>query len=82
VGFPTLLTAPDALAPEARAALTSLGVAAGRRARRRAVVSPAVVAQVEAMGIRVVRLAGANRSETAALVAAFAVERLGFEQAT
>jgi putative cell wall-binding protein len=42
-----------------------------------AVVSPAVVSRVEAMGIRVVRLAGADRSETAALVAKLAVERLG-----
>jgi putative cell wall-binding protein len=81
-GFPTLLTAPDALAPEARAALTSLGVQQVVVPGGAAVVSPAVVAQVEAMGIRVVRLAGANRSETAALVAAFAVERLGFERAT
>jgi putative cell wall-binding protein len=81
-GFPTLLTAPDALAPEARAAITSLGVQQVVVPGGGAVVSPAVVAQVEAMGIRVVRLAGANRSETAALVAAFAVERLGFGRAT
>jgi putative cell wall-binding protein len=81
-GFPTLLTSPGTLSPEARAALASLGIEQVVVPGGATVVSPAVVATVEAMGIRVVRLAGANRSETAARVAAFAVDRLGFGQAT
>jgi putative cell wall-binding protein len=81
-GFPTLLTAPGSLSPEAQAALTSLRIEQVLVPGGESVVSVAVVDRIQAMGIRVVRLAGANRSETAALVAGLAVERLGFGQAT
>lgn len=77
-GFPTLLTAPDALSPEAEVALTSLGITQVVVPGGTAVVSPAVVDRLQALGISVVRLAGSNRSETAASVARFAVDQLGF----
>ena len=81
-GFPTLLTSSGSLSPEAESALRSLGIEQVLVPGGESVVSAAVASQVSAMGIRVVRLAGANRSETAALVAGLAVERLGFERAT
>jgi subtilisin family serine protease len=81
-GFPTLLSSPGGLSPEARSALTSLRIEQVLVPGGTAVVSPAVVSSIEAMGIRVVRLAGANRTETAALVAKIAVQRLGFKQTT
>jgi subtilisin family serine protease len=77
-GFPTLLTSPDALAPEAEAALSSLGIEQVIVPGGTAVVSPAVVSRLQALDIRVVRLAGSNRTETAAIVAQFGVDRLGF----
>jgi hypothetical protein len=82
VGFPTLLTAPDALAPEARAALSLARRASRSWCRRRAVVSPAVVRRSR-------RWASASCGWPAPTAArrprwwqAFAVERLGFERAT
>jgi len=81
-GFPTLLTSPASLSPEAASALATLRIEQVLVPGGASVVSAAVVSRVQAMGIRVVRLAGANRSETAALVAGLAVERLGFDQAT
>ncbi len=77
-GFPTLLTAPGALSLEAEAALTGLGITQVLVPGGTAVVSPAVVDRLQALGISVFRLAGSNRSETAAVVAGFAVDRLGF----
>ncbi len=43
-------------------------------------VSPAVADRLQQLGLRVVRLAGSNRTETAAVVARYAVEDLGFSR--
>jgi subtilisin family serine protease/putative cell wall-binding protein len=77
-GFPTLLTGPQALAPEAEAAIATLGIQQVIIPGGAAVVGPAVQSRLEALGVKVVRLAGSNRSETAAQVARFAVQDLGF----
>jgi len=77
-GFPTLLTAPSHLSPEAEAALVRLQVQQVIVPGGTAVVSPAVVSRMQALGLRVVRLAGSNRTATASLVADFAVDGLGF----
>lgn len=81
--LPLLLTAPDALPAATREALRYDGgsdtglqqvvVVGGPSA-----VSPRVVAQVEALGIRVLRVAGATRSETAVEVFEFAEREFGW----
>jgi lactocepin len=79
-GLPTLLTTPAALSSEAEAGITALRIRQVVVPGGTAVVGPAVVSRLESLGIRVVRLAGSNRTETAARVAAFAVDELGFSR--
>jgi putative cell wall-binding protein len=72
-GFPTLLTGAAALAPEAEAALRSLGIQQVILPGGTAAVGPAVESRLRGLGITVIRLAGADRTATAAAVARFAV---------
>ena len=79
LGFPTLLTTPAGLSAEAEAAVLALGVQQVLVPGGTAVVGPGVESRLRQLGVRVVRVAGANRSETASLVGRFAVDRLGFD---
>ena len=79
LGFPTLLTTPTGLSAEAEAAVLALGVQQVLVPGGTAVVGPGVESRLRQLGVRVVRVAGANRSETASLVGRFAVDRLGFD---
>lgn len=72
--MPILLTTPNALSPEAQAALVDLGIQQVVIAGGTVAVSQAVQDAVAALGIKVVRIAGANRQDTAAKVAAVAIE--------
>lgn len=74
---PILLTTADALPPVTDAALTSLGVTQVVIAGGPAVVSDAVETAIEAKGITVIRVAGANRYATAAALATVAVTPAG-----
>ena len=69
---PILLTAADALPASTDAALTSLGVQQVVIMGGTAVVSDAVKAAIEAKGITVIRIDGANRNATAAALAEIA----------
>lgn len=77
-GLPILLTAADELAPESAAAIEDLGIGHVVVLGGTAAVSDAVVAQVAAVGATSERIAGNNRFETAAAIADFAIERLGW----
>jgi len=75
---PLLLTAPDRLPASTRAALADnrleqVVVVGGPSA-----VSPAVVRELEALGLRVRRVAGASRQETAIRVFEFAEQEFGW----
>ena len=74
---PILLTTADALPPVTDAALTSLGVTQVVIAGGTAVVSDAVATAIEAKGITVIRVAGANRYATAAALGTVAVTPAG-----
>ena len=80
-GFPTLLTGAEVLAPAAERALVALGIEQVIVPGGTAVVSAAVQARLVELGLHVVRLGGSSRTQTAALVADFAVDRLGFSEA-
>ena len=74
---PILLTAADALPASTDAALTSLGVQQVVIMGGTAVVSDAVEAAIEAKGITVIRIDGANRNATAAALAEIATTSVG-----
>ena len=74
---PILLTAADALPASTDAALTSLGVQQVVIMGGTAVVSDAVEAAIEAKGITVIRIDGANRNATAAALAEIATTSAG-----
>ena len=80
-GFPTLLTRATSLSPEAESALVALGVQQVVLPGGTAVVGAGVESRLRQLGVRVVRVAGSNRTETAALLSRFAVDRLGFSAA-
>ena len=77
-GLPILLTPADALAPEAAAAIEDLGIGHVVVLGGTAAVSDAVLDGISAAGATSERIAGSNRFETAAAIADFAVERLGW----
>lgn len=77
--LPTLLTTPGALAPEAADALAVLGIEQVLLLGGPAAVGEGVRAEIEARGIGVMRLAGPDRTATAAVVANFALGALGFK---
>jgi putative cell wall-binding protein len=76
--FPILLTAPDALVAPTSEALDALAIRQVLLLGGPQAVSPAVQAAIEAKGIAVRRVGGANRQETAALLADLAVDTLGW----
>jgi peptidoglycan LD-endopeptidase LytH len=76
---PLLLTPPDRLAPEASAAVRELGIEQVVVLGGQAAVPDAVAAQI---GVPTLRLAGADRTATAARIARYAADELGFGAAT
>jgi putative cell wall-binding protein len=78
-GFPVMITAEDALSPQTRQLLQDLDIERVLIAGGTAVVSSAVEQQVAALGIEIERFAGANRSDTAAKIADYAYDDLGFD---
>lgn len=76
--FPILLTAPGALPGAASDALDALGIRQVLLLGGPQAVSPAVEAAISAKGIAVRRIGGADRQETARLVADLAVDTLGW----
>jgi putative cell wall-binding protein len=76
--FPVLLTPGTSLGSDARTALDNLGIGHVLLAGGAAAVSSAVQTAIEGMGIAVTRLAGTERTATAAAVADFAIAKLGF----
>lgn len=77
-GLPILLTEPATLNAHARAALESREIAQVLVVGGAGAVSEAVVAEVEAMGIAVRRIAGATRQATAYEVAQVAESELNY----
>jgi putative cell wall-binding protein len=76
--FPVLLTNTATLAPAAQQGLADLGIRHVFVVGGSAAVSDAVVGQIQQMGIAVDRLAGVDRTDTAATVANFELASLGF----
>ena len=76
--LPVILTDSATLSAPAAAALRTLGVTHVLIAGGVASVSSAVEAALDASGITTTRLAGADRFDTAARIAAYAVNDLGF----
>lgn len=76
--FPMLLTPRDALSPQAAASINELGIEQVVILGGTAAVSPAVQAELVALGVDVRRLAGADRTATAVDIADTAVEELNF----
>lgn len=74
---PVLLTPTASLSPATSAALDDLAIQTVIVAGGTDAVSEAVVAEIEAKGISVQRLAGANRQETSAVMAEFGVQEFG-----
>ncbi|MHB8670385.1 MAG: cell wall-binding repeat-containing protein [Acidimicrobiales bacterium] len=78
--FPTVLTDPTVLSPQAAQALRDMGVAQVLIAGGTAAVSDGVEQSVHALGISTFqRFAGTDRSDTSRLVAEFAISQLGFK---
>ena len=72
-GFPLLLTNGDALSPAAQAGLNDLGIKQVIIPGGTAAVSAAVATTLTGEGINVIRLAGADRTDTAVQIATFEV---------
>jgi hypothetical protein len=69
-GFPLVLTDPASLSPQAQAGLLNDGIQQVILMGGTVAVTTNVENQIKALGITVIRLAGANRSDTAAKAAA------------
>ena len=80
--FPITLTDPQRLSSETRSVLGELRIEHVLIPGGHEAVSEAVQGEIEARGITVRRLAGASRTETAAVTAEFALAELGFSQTT
>ena len=78
--FPVLITAKAGLSSQTAEALEDLEIENVLIPGGTAAVSAETEAQIKALGITVRRFAGQNRSETAALVAAYAYDSLGFDR--
>jgi len=82
IGFadalPVLITDPNTLSSQTQAALTDLGIKYVYIPGGTAAVSTAVETQIQAMGITTRRFAGQDRTDTAAQVANYAIQKLGF----
>lgn len=70
-GFPLVLTTPDALSGPAHDALLNLQIKSVILLGGTAAVSDAVASSITGLGITVMRIGGADRMDTARLVAAF-----------
>lgn len=79
--FPVLLTPKAALSPDAAAAFDRLGIRQVLLLGGPAAVSDAVQAEIESKGITVSRLFGPDRTATAARIADFEVDNLGWQVA-
>lgn len=80
--LPTLLTARAALSPEARGALQRLRIGQILLPGGEEAVTANVQSEIRAMGITVRRFPGRDRTETAALLADYALSQLRFSPAT
>lgn len=76
--FPVLLTDPNGLSSQTQQALSDLGVKNVLIPGGPAAVSSTVEGQIQAMGISTKRFSGQDRTDTAAQVASYAVQSLGF----
>lgn len=76
--LPILLSDPSALPPATQSALSTLGIAQVVVVGGPAAISDAVANQISAMHINVVRIAGADRTETATKLADAEIAQLGF----
>ena len=74
--FPLLLTTPGSLSPHAKAALTALSIKQVLIPGGTAAVSSAVEGELRTMSVEIVRFSGANRSQTATLVADWALANM------
>lgn len=71
--FPTLLTDPSALSTQAQSAITSLGIRQVIVMGGPVAISNAVVSTLQGMGVSVLRIAGVDYTDTAAMLANFEV---------
>ena len=76
--FPLLLTPPGDVAAPTAEALEALGITQVIVPGGSAAVSEQVTDDLQGDGLEVIRVAGAERTQTAALLADFALERLGW----
>jgi len=76
--FPLLLTPTATLSPQAQAAIDTLGISQVLVLGGTSAVSPAVEAQVRALGVEVRRVGGLDRTATAVAVADLAIGQLSF----
>src|SRR5207302_6867354 len=76
--FPVLITDPSTLSGQTRDALSSLGIKTVLIPGGTAAVSSTVESSITSMGIATHRFAGVNRSDTAAKVADYERDNLGF----
>ncbi|MBA2578819.1 MAG: cell wall-binding repeat-containing protein, partial [Euzebyaceae bacterium] len=76
--FPLLLTPPGDVAAPTAEALDALGITQVIVPGGSAAVSEQVTDDLQGDGLEVIRVAGAERTQTAALLADFALERLGW----
>jgi putative cell wall-binding protein len=78
--FPTILTTPNSLSPQATDALTALGIQQVLIAGGPLAVSAATEASINALNVTTLnRFAGADRSHTSRLAADFAINTFGFK---
>ncbi|MCU1461741.1 MAG: hypothetical protein JWO37_1816 [Acidimicrobiales bacterium] len=76
--LPTFLTKPDTLSPQAKTGFQSLGIQQVLILGGPGAVSNNVETQVAATGVTTKRLAGADRTATAAAIAQYAISTLSF----
>ncbi len=76
--FPVLLTDPSSLSSPTQSALTNLGIKQVILLGGTAAVSSGVQTQITNMGISVTRIGGADRTQTATMVADFEAQNLGW----
>jgi putative cell wall-binding protein len=80
--FPMVLTDPNSLSPEAQSTLQSLGIKNAVIMGGTAAISANVASQVAGMGISETRIAGADRTQTATMLAEqVEIPQLGFTNA-
>ncbi len=81
-GLPVLITDPASLSPQTSQTLKDLGIGFVLIPGGTAAVSAGVETQIQALGITTRRFSGQDRTDTAAQVAHFAVDNLGFTNKT